>query len=113
MATTATKVCRLCNTDCAERPRVKDELGRYTCQACLDKEMARAASRAAPASQRDDDGLAAIRAAAMMEAKSAELDLPETQSCAKCHGYMPPENRICLRCGFDRKRGAKVMTRIE
>ncbi|MFT3684696.1 MAG: hypothetical protein QM783_07150 [Phycisphaerales bacterium] len=59
-----------------------------------------------------DEG-ADLRAAAMMEAKSGAADLPEAQSCPRCQGYLDVEQRLCMRCGYDRKRGAKVMTRVE
>lgn len=105
MAATAAKVCTVCNVDCADRPRVKDEFGRYTCRACLD---------ALPPAKADPDGDGPdLRSAAMMEAKSAALDLPEAQSCPKCHGFLNEGQRLCMRCGFDRKRGAKVVTRVE
>jgi len=109
MAATATKVCTVCQGDCSTKPRVKDEFGRYTCRECLDQGPAYPASSARGA---DDDGLD-LRAAAMMEVKSLALDLPETQSCPKCHGFLPTEARLCMRCGYDRKRGSKVMTKVE
>lgn len=117
MAATATKICTICNTDCADRPRVKDEFGRYACKACLEKQEAQAAAKAkgatgAPPKAGEDDELD-LRSAAMMEAKSAAMDLPEAQCCPKCNGFMPNDQRLCMRCGFDRKRGAKVMTKVE
>ncbi|HZW05510.1 MAG TPA: hypothetical protein VFF65_00180 [Phycisphaerales bacterium] len=106
MSATATKVCSVCNVDCANRPRVKDELGRYTCKQCVERASAAGQQRA------DDDGLD-LRAAAMMEARSEAAELPEAESCPKCHGFMAASQRLCTRCGYDRKRGAKVMTRVE
>jgi len=124
MAVTASKVCTVCNADCADRPRVKDEFGRYTCKACFDKQARGAAAAPAPKSAPrvvtpppvargyDDDGLD-LRSAALIEAKMQPVDLPEAQSCPKCHGFMSGEQRLCMRCGYDRKRGSKVATRVE
>lgn len=126
MAATATKVCTVCSADCADRPRVKDEFGRYTCKACFDKQTRSAAApvpKAAPKSAPkvvpppmlhgfDDEGLD-LRSAAMIESKMQPIDLPEAQSCPKCHGFMSGEQRLCMRCGYDRKRGARVTTRVE
>ncbi|MDP1660407.1 MAG: hypothetical protein Q8L55_00700 [Phycisphaerales bacterium] len=118
MAATATKVCTVCNADCADRPRVKDEHGRYTCKACLNRQARSAAAPAPkvvpPPMQHgfDDDGLD-LRSAAMIEAKTQPIDLPEAQSCPKCHGFMSGEQRLCMRCGYDRKRGSRVTTRVE
>lgn len=123
MAVTASKVCTVCNADCADRPRVKDEFGRYTCKACFDKQARGAAAPAPKSAPRvvtpppvargfDDDGLD-LRSAAMIEAKMQPVDLPEAQSCPKCHGFMSGEQRLCMRCGYDRKRGSVVNTRVE
>jgi hypothetical protein len=106
MAATAMKICTVCNTDCADRPRVKDEAGRYTCRACVEKQQAKGNAGL------DEDGLD-LRSAAMIEAKTDAMDLPETQACPKCQGFMPGGQRLCMRCGYDRKRGAKVTTRVE
>jgi ribosomal protein L32 len=110
MGTMTEKVCSVCNVDCSTKPRVKDELGRYTCKACFDGVAAKAAHSAAAAQQNED---ADLRAAAMMEAKSMAADLPEAQSCPRCQNYLTVDQRVCLRCGYDRKRGAKVMTKVE
>lgn len=109
MATIAAKVCTVCHGDCSDKPRVKDEFNRYTCRSCLDARVH--ASNAA--ALQDNDELSNLRAAAQIEAKSAALDLPESQSCPKCHNFLADESRLCMRCGFDRKRGAKVITRVE
>lgn len=120
MATTAAKVCRICMVDCGDHPRVKDELGRYTCKACYDREEAlnnaalRRAAGAPPARQlHEDNATADLRAAAMIEAKTEPLDLPDSKACPKCHGYLPETERLCMRCGFDRRRGCRVATRVE
>ena len=124
MAATAMKICTICNTDCADRPRVKDDAGRYTCKACVDKQSVAPQAKAplpkapvvvkAPPVARtlDEDGLD-IRSAALMEARTEAMDLPEAKSCPKCQGFMPDDQRLCMRCGYDRKRGSKVMTRVE
>ena len=109
MPTAAAKLCTICNRDCSDRPRVKDEFNRYTCRSCLD---ARTESSNTAAISDGDDGIN-LKAAAMIEAKSNALDLPESQSCPKCHNYFADCDRLCMRCGFDRKRGAKVLTRVE
>lgn len=123
MAATATKVCTICNADCSDKPRVKDEAGHYACKSCHDKQANVVAPAAksvptrtpppvAPPSAFDEDGID-IRSAAMLEARTQAAELAEAESCPKCHGYLQSDQRLCMRCGFDRKRGAKVMTRVE
>ncbi|MBY0308275.1 MAG: hypothetical protein K2Q09_05995 [Phycisphaerales bacterium] len=106
MATTTAKICSICHSDCSTRPRVKDELGRYACRTCFDT------APAAPQAPPPDDALD-LRAAAMIEARSQAAELPVAHSCPRCEGYLAADQRLCLRCGYDRKRGAKVLTRVE
>ena len=35
------KICTICQKDCSERPRVRDEQGRYFCKACLIRQRAK------------------------------------------------------------------------
>ena len=34
---TSGKTCVYCGEDCADRPRIRDPKGRYSCQACLER----------------------------------------------------------------------------
>lgn len=65
------------------------------------------------AAKRGDDEGIDLRAAALIESKAQMAELPPSQLCARCQGFMPEGDRLCMRCGFDRKLGAKRTTRVE
>lgn len=64
MPTGPAKICIFCKQDCAGRPRMKDEHGRYACQACVDARSAQRggqrAARRVPASAEQTVGTSMI-----------------------------------------------------
>ena len=104
----STKVCIYCNVDCASKPRIKDEAGRYACRPCFDQRaQAKAASPAAaparaasskaapvaPTVSTYDDEDAALQAAI---ANAPKVDIATT-TCASCGAAMPTTAAVCAR----------------
>lgn len=112
----AQKMCLVCKTDCGGRARIKDEKGRYVCRECLNATGTTTVEQALNAAQASaaafDDGID-IRGAVSAEVRAPMADLLEKNACAKCAGYMSDDQRICMRCGYDRKEKRAHRTRIE
>jgi hypothetical protein len=94
---TGAKVCRVCQKDCATRPRVKDPQGRYTCRTCYDAKR-ESEFQAAQA----ESGLDAGDLAALVQAEAAVQAKPRGQSsCPQCRAPLPAEAVLCTACGYD------------
>jgi hypothetical protein len=107
------KVCILCKKDCSKVPRTKDQHGRYTCRACLEKrraaqpavpsaaESAHALGREAaePADAGDNDLLA------QLVAESPAVNSPV---CPGCNLPMAPDAVVCLACGLNTRTGQRA-----
>jgi hypothetical protein len=61
------KICHICGTDCSNKPRMKDNKGRYFCKACYEKALrakrAQRAKKADAARPRTDEGTPSAGAA--------------------------------------------------
>jgi RNA polymerase subunit RPABC4/transcription elongation factor Spt4 len=112
----AQKMCLVCKSDCSGRPRVKDERNRYVCRECLNNTGTATVEQALNAAQASaaayDDGID-IRSAATAEVQAPIADLSVDKACPKCEGFMTDGQRICMRCGYDRKQKRGYRTRVE
>jgi hypothetical protein len=98
----------LCGANCADRPRIKDPKGRYSCRDCYEQAIARRTQR---------------RAAARVEASPQVIDevLEASGShvgfsmkpCTSCGMPVPEDAVICMRCGFDGRNGRAHHVRVE
>jgi hypothetical protein len=101
-APTPSKVCVLCGLDCAGRPRVRDQHGKYRCEECLSGKRAPAL---VPAIDPDDGIIALADEPAEPDRRVAGGD-----TCAGCGRPMPGEAAICIGCGYNRSTGSAVRT---
>lgn len=95
------KVCIDCGQDCSNRPRVKDARGRYLCKAC-EAARARAASPHQAQSQPQppaDEGVFDL----MPDSLLGDVPAP----CPACSQPIPSGSVLCLKCGFDVRKGAQ------
>ncbi|MBX3404975.1 MAG: hypothetical protein KF699_16305 [Phycisphaeraceae bacterium] len=95
------KACTRCGQDCAGKPRVKDQHGRYTCQACLDRIKAERAAPAGPEpppSAPEPEGFDVF-------ALEPSADDTRTSPCRNCGRPLPESAALCVSCGFNRKLG--------
>ncbi len=122
----ASKVCVACGVDCTDRPRAKDKRGRYFCRPCYNRAVQKARARqAAPAAATVPASRPAVRArpraaAAAPVARAtaapvdslAELAALESRGtaiataplpCPSCGEPLPATDRVCRRCGYDRR----------
>ncbi len=106
---TCNKICVICGQDCSNCPRTKDPRGRYYCQPCYERALAaanRCRDRAAsnPALEANPLG--------MMEELSS-LEPAATWSCPECNSQLWANTVLCTHCGFDRRNGRVVETRVQ
>lgn len=103
MTAAPAKICALCNQDCSERPRVKDNRGRYICKPCEDRRAGGPASMPhaiQPATQPADDFIA------LEPDEPGPAEAERTISvCPACGSALGPGAAVCIRCGYDKRAG--------
>ncbi len=102
------KVCTRCGQDCAGKPRVRDQQGRYLCKACVERVKAEHAMAASPAPQLAQPAPPA--AASEPEGFDAfalepSSDEPKAAPCRNCGAPLAEGAVLCVACGFNRKLG--------
>src|SRR5262249_48979528 len=120
-APAATKVCIKCGTDCSNKPRTKDPEGRYTCKACYDAMMAKAAAAkvakaAAPQPEpkplRTPVVVGAPDDASVMAALLEDSPAAITEACPSCGAGLAGGAVICTICGYNKETGRAVNLKI-
>jgi hypothetical protein len=126
-AGTPQKVCVVCKQDCSTRKRSRDDLGRYTCQDCLDKAaratgkaqvVVKSASAAVPAGARppvksDGASLGALGAEPLPSYLFEEtpVNLAENEKfCNSCGKVMKKNAVLCTTCGKNQETGKSLHT---
>jgi len=135
------KLCRACGTDVADKPRIKDAHGNYVCRDCLEKLRARQAQQRAKSASPEDETKSAgrnpghasrspaltmkqmaQRAHEPVPGNDPEFELLRQTSaqrarsmsvCDHCAHEIDADAVICVRCGYDRRKGRRVTTRID
>lgn len=117
------KICGICHQDCSDRPRVKDQRGRYFCKACAAAHAGRAAPAPAPASQpvAQADTQPDEHPYALDDADPGSSPLPielldhveRSTPCPACMHSMPPGAKVCVACGYHVEKGIQSSTQIE
>lgn len=104
------KLCTRCGTDCAGKPRMKDQRGRYTCQACVDQLMAKKASAGRGQSAEG----ASEKATAVAPSEPDGFDVfdlapdpkeSKTAPCPNCGKPVSAQAAVCVACGFSKQLG--------
>ncbi len=109
------KICGICHQDCSDRPRVKDQRGRYFCKACAMAHAGRAGPRAAATAEPDerpynlDDAEPGASPLPIEMLDHAERSTP----CPACMHSMPPGAKVCVACGYHVEKGIQSSTQIE
>jgi hypothetical protein len=115
------KRCAGCGVDVTNAKRVKDKRGRYVCTSCFQKYRAKKAAAAggsAPAARSsggDDDASDAGLIAHMMREQQRARERAIAEAGGQCDGCgepLSPDARVCTACGFDRKAGKVIATRV-
>lgn len=136
MGLPAAKTCIFCGVDCAGKPRVKDERGRYACKACAEKRQAAALLGAldAPVDAADllaepalgdlaepayalvpEDRSSGADRAAVAGVHPANGSNPASGSaarrCSNCGSGLDPADVLCVKCGRMLESGRPVETK--
>lgn len=108
------KICTRCGQDCSNKPRTKDAQGRYTCRACYDAMMAKAAARQPVAATATTEPDPLPFADDPLPADLLEEAAPAAglQICPSCQSSMPHGAPICVQCGFDTRAGKQLGTAL-
>lgn len=119
---TAAKVCTVCGVDCSNRPRVKDQQGRYMCQDCFDRVKATKQVQKAPATpaSKPAEPAAPAGAAVNLNDNSFLLDLGQkpaasgkARACPECGRAITEGTVICIGCGFNLQTGKRLSVKVE
>ncbi len=132
----AAKTCAYCGADCTNKPRTKDEAGRYYCKECfpLAAAAAKAKGTGGTAPQRAAPGPKAANSAIdpfddpiilapdlvvprdeptpAAKAQTAQTELPP-KSCPSCGVILPGAAVLCTNCGFNTATQKGLKTKIE
>ncbi len=104
------KVCVRCGTDCAGKPRVKDQHGRYTCQPCVNQlKAARPAQAAATPSLHAPEPTTPEPEGFDVFDLAPEPSSPKTSPCGNCGRPVSEQAVVCVGCGFSKQLG-RVLT---
>ncbi|MCC6677224.1 MAG: zinc ribbon domain-containing protein [Phycisphaerales bacterium] len=101
------KICIICRQDCSNRPRVKDAKGRYLCKSC---EQARAKRETAPAGAAASPGPDSDPDSNPFDLMPDSLLSDGPAPCPACNQPIPAGSVLCLHCGFDVRKGARLLT---
>lgn len=105
------KVCTRCGQDCAGKPRVKDQHGRYTCQPCVEKIKAERGITSSPAPLTPSpppppaSGPASEPEGFDVFALEPSADDPKLAPCRNCGAPVAESAVLCVSCGFNKKLG--------
>ena len=86
------KICLICKQDCAAKPRVRDNQGRYYCKACI-----------ANRKQEQTAGAIPIDTA----------QPPPMKTCSVCVRPMAPGTVVCMNCGHDTRKGIQTSALVQ
>jgi hypothetical protein len=117
--TIAVKICTVCGTDCAKRPRIKDQQGRYICKECFDKaKQTKQALKNPPAPK---PGPVVPTAPVPAESDNSFLltlgsrestGIEGTKPCPECGRALPTSAVMCIGCGYNLSTGKRIPVRV-
>jgi type IV secretory pathway VirB3-like protein len=116
--TTATKLCTVCGIDCAGKPRIKDQQGRYICKECFDKaKQTRQTQKSPPPAAGAPTATVAVPAdgdnSFLLAMGSKEsTGTAGTKPCPECGRAMPTNAIICVGCGFNTSTGKRLSVKV-
>lgn len=118
-SSTPAKVCLICGLDVADKPRVKDAQGRYTCKECLDRaQKAKQAQQQAksPAARGPNAETGVASEGAVDNSFLLDLGKPALkegqQPCPNCAKPMAQEAKICVNCGMNLQTGQRMHVQV-
>ncbi len=96
------KICVVCKQDVSNKPRRKDQAGKYICEDCAKKVAATKAATPAPkpaANAPASEGLSDDFWNSKMQPTGGAA------ACPGCGTMMPGGAKLCTRCGYDLATG--------
>lgn len=132
MSDSVAKVCAYCGANCSDKPRTKDEAGRYYCKECFPKAKAAvktggvaSAGAARPAGAAKAPVVGVFDDPILLdpelvggkdEPKQVKVEQPQAvqpKSCPSCGVLLPGDAVVCTNCGFNTATGKGLKTKIE
>jgi hypothetical protein len=116
--TIAAKLCTVCGIDCAGKPRIKDQQGRYICKECFDKaKQTRQTQKNPPAPAPVAEAKAAVPAEGdnsfLLDIGSKEsTGIAGTKPCPECGRAVPAQAVLCIGCGYNLSTGKRLQVKV-
>ena len=116
----ATKSCTICGIDCTNRPRVKDQKGRYMCQECFDKakktkqiQKSPPPAAGATSSKTVDTSILNDNSFLLDMGSSNAAGTGSGKACPECGRVMSAHAVVCIGCGYNATTGKRLNLKIE
>src|SRR3954468_23714950 len=118
---TTAKMCTVCGIDCAGKPRMKDQQGRYICKECFDKAKQTRNTQKNPPPPPGTASEAPGTVAIPTEGDNSFLlglgskestGIQGTKACPECGRAMTNNAVICIGCGFNISTGKRLPVRV-
>jgi|ERR1051325_3207666 hypothetical protein len=116
------KLCTVCGIDCAGRPRIKDQQGRYICKECFDKakQTRQTQKNPPPPAGSAPAETEAVGAAAEgdnsfllnLGSTKESAGIAGTKPCPECGRAVPASAVICVGCGYNLSTGKRLQVKV-
>jgi hypothetical protein len=117
---TTAKLCTVCGTDCAGRPRIRDQQGRYICKECFDR------AKQTRQTQKNPPSVSPLPTQADTVSAPADGDnsfllnlgskestgIQGTKPCPECGRAMSSNAVLCIGCGYNTSTGRRIPVRV-
>lgn len=118
MAEAQPKTCSICGIDVSNKPRSKDDKGRYVCQECVTKARQAQSARSTPTATKPDAPKAAGDSDqggnAFLLGMGSKNAIAETgtKACPECGRALTADATICVGCGYSFEKGKRLQVRV-
>jgi hypothetical protein len=108
----AEKICVVCGTDVASKPRVKNAQGEYLCKVGDCEKTAIARAKAAASTPRSAPPILSDPDQTLMSNLIASSPMLSAKSCPTCSAPVTGNAVVCVRCGCNLQTGKQIKTAV-